>query len=80
LYALPNGITIITSRNMGWAGYVASMGEVKNAYNILVGKIEGRRPLGRPRCRWENNIRVDLREIVWEVVDWMHLVQYMNQW
>jgi hypothetical protein len=65
---------------MGWAGYVASMGEVKNAYNILVGKIEGRRPLGRPRCRWENNIRVDLREIVWEVVDWMHLVQYMNQW
>jgi hypothetical protein len=49
-------------------------------YNILVGKPEGKRPLGRPRRRWEDNIRNDLREIVWEGVDWMHLDQHRDQW
>jgi hypothetical protein len=48
---------------MRWAGNVASMGEKRNAYRILMGKPEGKRPLGRPRCRWEDNIRMDLREI-----------------
>jgi hypothetical protein len=49
------------------------MGEVRNAYTILVEKPEGKRPLGRTRRRWEDNIRIDLREIGWQYVDWMHL-------
>jgi len=49
------------------------MGEMRNAYIILVGKPEGKKPLRRPRCRWEDNIRIDVREIGWEGVDWMHL-------
>jgi hypothetical protein len=48
------------------------MGEVRGAYNILVGRLEGRRPLGRPRRRWEDNIKMDLREIVFGDVDWIH--------
>jgi hypothetical protein len=62
------------------AGYVARMGEMRNTYNILVGKPEERRSLGRPRCRWEDNIRMDLRGIGWKGVEWMHLVQGRNQW
>jgi hypothetical protein len=53
--------------------HVAWMGEMRNAYNILVGKPKGKRPLGRPRHRWEFNIRMDLREIGWEGVYWIHL-------
>jgi hypothetical protein len=54
------------------------MGEVRNAYNILVGK--GKRPLGRPSRSWEENIRIDLREIQWGGVDWIHLAQVRKQW
>jgi hypothetical protein len=53
---------------------------MRNAYKILVGKPEGRIPLGRSRHRWENNIRMDLREIRWEGVDWIHLAQDRDQW
>jgi hypothetical protein len=53
---------------MRWAGYVEFMGEMRNAHSIFVGKPEGQRPLGRPRHRWEDNIRMDLEEIGWEVV------------
>jgi hypothetical protein len=56
------------------------MGEMRNVYNILVGKPERKRPLGRPRCRWEDHIRMNLREIGWEGVEWMHLVQDRDQW
>jgi hypothetical protein len=56
------------------------MGEVRGAYNILVGRPEGRRPLGRPRCRWEDNIKVDLREIGFGGVDWIHLAQDRDRW
>jgi hypothetical protein len=56
------------------------MGEMRNAYNILVGKPEGKRPRGRPRHREEDNIRMDLKEIVWEGLDWMHLAQDRDQW
>jgi hypothetical protein len=56
------------------------MGEMRNAYNTLVGKPEGKKPLGRPRRRWEDNIRMDLREVGWEGVDWMHLAQGRDQW
>jgi hypothetical protein len=56
------------------------MGEVKGAHNILVGRPEGRRPLERPRCRWEDNIKMDLREIWFGDVDWIHLVQDRDRW
>jgi hypothetical protein len=56
---------------------VYTHGKIINAYNILVGKPEGMRPLGRPRCRREDNIRVDLREIGWEGMGWMYLVRSM---
>jgi hypothetical protein len=62
LYALysPNNIRVIKSRRLRWAGHVACMGERRGAYRALVGKPEGRRPLERPRCRWEDNIKMDL--------------------
>jgi hypothetical protein len=53
---------------------------MRNAYNILVGKPEEKRPLGRPRCRWENNIKIDIKEVLWEDVDWIHLVQDRDPW
>jgi len=56
------------------------MGDMRNAHNILIGKPEGKRPLGRPRSRWEGNIGMDLREIGWESVDWIHLAQDRDQW
>jgi len=58
----------------------ACMGEMKNAFTILVGKPEGKRLLVRPRHRWEDNIRMDLRELGWEGVDWIHLAQDRHQW
>jgi len=61
-------------------GHLARMGGLRTGYNILVEKPEGKRPLGRPRFRWEDNIRIDLREIGWYGVDWMHLTQDRDQW
>jgi hypothetical protein len=66
---------VINSRKIRWAGNVARMEAMINAYSILVGKSERKRPLGRPRRRWEDNIRMALTEIVWEGVDWIHLAQ-----
>jgi hypothetical protein len=63
LYSSPNIIRMIKSRIMRWAGHVARMGDKRVAYRILVGRPEGRRPLGRPRRRWENNIKMDLQEV-----------------
>jgi hypothetical protein len=60
LYSSPNIIRIIKSRRMRWAGHVARMGEKRNVYSLLVGKPEGKRPLGRPRRRWVDNIKMDL--------------------
>jgi hypothetical protein len=60
---------------MRWAGHVARMGEKRNAYRLLVGKPEGKRPLGRPRRRWVDNIKIDLLEIGWGGVDWICLAQ-----
>jgi len=73
LYGSPSIIKAIKSRRMRWAGHEARMSEIRNAYRILVGRSEDKRPLWRPRRRWEDNTRMDLREIEWEVVDWMHL-------
>jgi hypothetical protein len=71
LYSSPSIITrrIIKSRRMRWAGHVARMGEKRNAYRLLVRKQEGKRPLGRPRHRWVDNIRMDLGEVGWGDVD-----------
>jgi hypothetical protein len=72
---MPNIIRTIKSRRMSWAGHVARMGENRNAYRILVGKPEGRRPLGRPKYRWVDNIKKELTEIGWDGVDWINLTQ-----
>jgi hypothetical protein len=63
------------SRRMRWAGHVARIGEKRNAYRLLVGKPKGKKLLGRPRRRWVNNIRMDLVEVGWGVVDWIGLFQ-----
>jgi hypothetical protein len=82
LYALysPNIIRVIKSRRLRWAGHVARMGERRGAYRALVGKPEGRRPLGRPRHRWEDNIKMDLREVACGGSDWVDLAQDRNRW
>jgi hypothetical protein len=79
-YFSPSIIMVIKARRMRWAGYVAHMGEVRGAYNILVGRPEGRRQLGRPRRRWEDNIKRDLREIGFGGVDWIHWAQDRDRW
>jgi hypothetical protein len=61
-------------------GACGTHGEIRNAYSILVGRPEGNRPLGIPRNRWEDNIRMDLREIWWKGMDWIHLAQGRDQW
>jgi hypothetical protein len=65
LYSSPNIIRVIKSRRLRWAGHVARMRETRDAYRALVGKPEGRRPLGRPRRRWEDNIKMNLQEVGW---------------
>jgi hypothetical protein len=75
LYASPSIVRVIKARRIRWAGHVVRMGEMRGAYNILVGKPEGRRPLGRSRRGWEDNIKMDLREIGFGNVDWIHLTQ-----
>jgi hypothetical protein len=71
LYSSPSIIRIIKSRRMRWASHVARMGEKRNAYRLLVKKPYEERPLGRPRCRWVDNIRMDLGEIGWCGVGWI---------
>jgi len=63
---------VIKSRRMKWAGHVARMGERRSVYSALLGKPEGKRPLGRPRRRWENNIKMDLQE-VWTGSNWLRI-------
>jgi hypothetical protein len=70
----------VCAKRMRWVGHVARMGKVRNAYNILVGKPEWRRPLGRPRRRWEDNKKMVLWEIGFGVVDWIHLAQNRDRW
>ena len=63
LYSLPNNVLLVKSRRMRWAGYVAHMGEGRVVHRVLVGKPGGKRPLGRPKRRWEDNIKIDLQEV-----------------
>jgi hypothetical protein len=80
LYSSPSIIRIIKSRRMKWVGHVARMGDKRNAYRLLVGKPEGNRPLGRPRRRWVDNIKMDLEEVGWDDVDWIDLAKDRNRW
>ena len=65
---------------MRWPGFVACMGERRRVYRVLVGKPEGKRPLGRPRHRWEDNIKMDLQEVGCGVKDWIELAQDRDRW
>jgi hypothetical protein len=80
LYSSPDIIRQVKSRRMRWAGHVARMGEERKLYKVLVGKPEGKRLLGRPRRRWEDGIRMDLREIDLRGVDWIRLAQDRDLW
>jgi hypothetical protein len=79
LYSSPSIIRMIKLR-MRWAGHIARMGAERNMYRLLVEKPEGRRPLGRPRCRWVDNIKMDLGEIRWGGVHWIGLAQDRDKW
>jgi hypothetical protein len=78
-YSSPNIVRVIKSRKLRWAGHVARMGEGRGVYRVLVGSPEGKRPLERPRCRWEDNIKMDLREIGIDE-NWIRLTQDSVQW
>jgi hypothetical protein len=80
MYSSPSIMRIIKSRKMRWVGHAARMGEKRNACRILVGKPEGKRALGRRRRRWVDNIKMDLREVGWDGVDWMDMAQDRDQW
>jgi hypothetical protein len=80
LNSSPSIVKLIKVRRKRWAGHVARMGDVRGAYNILVGRPEGRSPLGRPKRRWEDNIKMDLREIGFGDADWIHLAQDRDRW
>jgi len=80
LYCSPNIVRVIKSRRMRWAGRVARMGEERGVYRVLVRKPEGKRPLGRPRRSWVDNIRMDLQEVGCGHVDWIGLAQDRDRW
>ncbi|KAJ4431356.1 hypothetical protein ANN_19953 [Periplaneta americana] len=79
LYSSPDVIRDIKSRRLRWAGHVARMGESRNAYRVLVGRPEGKIPLGRSRLRWEDNIKMDLREVGYDD-RWINLAQDRDRW
>jgi len=80
LYSSPNIVRVIKSRRMRWAVRVVCMGEEKGVYRVLVGKPEGKRPLGRPKHRWVDNIRLDLQEVGCGYMDWIGLAQDRDSW
>jgi len=80
LCSSPNIVRVIKSRRMRWAGHVARMGEERGVYRVLVGKPEGRRPLGRPRRRWVDDIRIDLQEVGCGYMNWIGLAQDRDRW
>jgi len=80
LCSSPNIARVIKSRRMRWAGNVARMGEERGMYRVLVGKPEGRRPMGRPGCRWVDNITMDFQEVGCGYMDWIGLAQDRDRW
>ena len=79
LYSSPNIIRNFKSRRLRWAGHLAYMEQSRNAYRVLVGKPEGKRSLGRPRIRWEDSIKMDLREVGCDPGEWIDLAEDRNQ-
>ena len=79
-YSSPNITRSLKSRRLRWAGHVARMEQSRNAYRVLVGKPEGKRPLGRPRRRWEGSIKMDLREVGCDPGEWIDLAENGDQW
>jgi len=80
LYSLPNIVRVVKSKRMRWAGHVARMGEDRGEHRVLVEKPEGKRPLGRPRRRWQDNIKMDLQDVGGVRGDWMELAQDRDRW
>ena len=80
MYSSPNIIRNLKLRRLRWAGHVERMEQSRNAYRVLVGKPESKRPLGRPRYRWEDNIKMDLREVGCDPRDWITLAEDRDQW
>jgi hypothetical protein len=80
LYFLPNIVRVVKLRRMRWTGHVACMGEDRGVHRVLVGKPEGKRPLGRSRCRWEDNIKIYVQEVGGGRGDWMELAQDRDRW
>ena len=80
MYSSPNIIRGLKSRRLRWAGHVARMEQSRNAYRVLVAKPESKRPLGRPRRRCEDNIKMDLRELGCDARDWIALAEARDQW
>jgi hypothetical protein len=80
LYSSPNIVRVIKSRRTRWVGHVAHMEEGRGVYRVLVGRLEGKRPLGRPRRRWMDNIKMDLREIGIVGANWIQLAHDRVQW
>ena len=80
LYFLPNIVRVVKSRRMRWAGHVALMREGRGVHRVLVGKPEGKRPLERPRRRWEDKIKMDLQDVGVVCGDWMELAQVRDRW
>jgi hypothetical protein len=71
---------MVKSRRTGWAGHLARTGETRNVYRVSVGKPEGKRPLGRLRCKWAGNIKIDLRETGMGGMEWINVAQDRDQW
>jgi hypothetical protein len=80
LYSSPNIVRVIKLRRMRWEGHVACMEEGRDVYKVLVGRPDSKRPLGRPRCRWKDSIKIDIREIGINRVNWIQLAQNGVQW
>jgi len=80
LYSSPNIVWVIKWRRMRWAGHVARMGEERGVYRVLVRKPDGKRPLGRPKRRWVDNIRMYLQEVGCGYMDWIGLAQDRDRW
>jgi hypothetical protein len=80
LYSSLNIVQVIKSRRLRWAGHVAHVGEGRGVYRVLVGRPKDKRPLGRPRCRWEDNIKLELRDIGINGANWIWLPQDRVQW
>ena len=80
VYSLPNNVRVVKSRRMRWAGHAARMGEDRGVHRVLAGKPEGKRPLGRPRRRCEDNIKRDLQEVEGGPGDWMELARDRYRW